>query len=471
MTARILVVDDIPANVKLLEVKLTAEYFDVVTAPDGPRALDLAHSEAPDLILSDVMMPGMDGFELCRRLKADPETSHIPLVMVTALSDVSDRVRGLEAGADDFLTKPVNDIALFARVRSLARLKQMMDELRVRQAASGDGTLLSEAELEIASDLGDAKVLLADASETLAGKVNSYLAEDGHRTRHVKTGREALALAQSEPFDLLIVSLHLGKEDGLRLCSQFRSQDDTRHVPILLLLDEEDLPRLPKGLEIGVTDYLIKPIDRNELRARTRTQIRRRRYHDKLRDMLQRSVALAYTDTLTGVYNRRYMNAHLDRKIMEIAETVKPVSVLMFDIDNFKNINDTYGHKAGDEVLSELAKRVSRGVRDIDLLSRYGGEEFVIVMPDADIEVAVAVAERVRALVADQTFAVSSDVGSLAVTVSVGVATTRDPTETTESLIGRADEALYRAKGRGRNCVSSVELDQRGQRQAGLPGR
>jgi two-component system cell cycle response regulator len=469
MTARILVVDDIPANVKLLEVKLTAEYFDVVTAPDGPRALELAHSEAPDLILADVMMPGMDGFELCRRLKADSETAHIPLVMVTALSDVSDRVRGLEAGADDFLTKPVNDIALFARVRSLARLKQMMDELRVRQAASGDGTLLSEAELEIAEDLSDARVLLADSSETLAGKVNSYLAEDGHTTRHVKTVRDALDLAQSEPFDLLIVSLHLGKEDGLRLCSQFRSQDDTRHVPILLLLDEEDLPRLPKGLEIGVTDYLIKPIDRNELRARTRTQIRRRRYHDKLRDMLQRSVALAYTDTLTGVYNRRYMNAHLDRKIMEIAETVKPVSVLMFDIDNFKPVNDTYGHKAGDEVLSELAKRVSRGVRDIDLLSRYGGEEFVIVMPDADIEVAVTVAERVRALVADQMFAISTDVGALAVTISVGVATTRDPTETTESLIGRADAALYRAKGRGRNCVSSVELDQRGQRQAGLP--
>jgi two-component system cell cycle response regulator len=253
MTARILVVDDIPANVKLLEVKLTAEYFDVITASDGPSAIELAHSEAPDLILADVMMPGMDGFELCQRLKADPETSHIPLVMVTALSDVSDRVRGLESGADDFLTKPVNDIALFARVRSLARLKQMMDELRVRQAANGDGTLLSEAELELADGLRDARVLLADPSETLAGKVQSYLAEDGHRTSHVKTGREALDLAQSEAFDLLIVSLHLGKEDGLRLCSQFRSQDDTRHVPILLLLDDEDLPSLPKGLEIGVT--------------------------------------------------------------------------------------------------------------------------------------------------------------------------------------------------------------------------
>ncbi|MGD1878975.1 MAG: PleD family two-component system response regulator [Kiloniellaceae bacterium] len=469
MTARILVVDDIPANVKLLEVKLTAEYFDVVTASDGPSAIELAHSEAPDLILADVMMPGMDGFELCRKLKSDPETSHIPLVMVTALSDVSDRVRGLEAGADDFLTKPVNDIALFARVRSLARLKQMMDELRVRQAASGDSTLMAKTEMELADGLTDARILLADSSETLAGKVKSYLAEDGHETRHVKTGQEALALGQAEAFDLLIVSLHLGQEDGLRLCSQFRSQDNTRHVPILLLLDEEDLPRLPKGLEIGVTDYLIKPIDRNELRARTRTQIRRRRYHDKLRDMLQRSVALAYTDTLTGIYNRRYMNAHLDRKIMEIAETVKPVSVLMFDIDNFKSINDTYGHKSGDEVLVELAKRVARGVRDIDLLSRYGGEEFVIVMPDADIEVAVAVAERVRGLVADQKFTVSGNAEPLTVTISVGVATTREPTETTEAMIGRADEALYRAKDSGRNCVRSAELDQRAQRPAGIP--
>ena len=469
MTARILVVDDIPANVKLLEVKLTAEYFDVITASNGPAAIELARNEAPDLILSDVMMPGMDGFELCRQLKADPETSHIPLVMVTALSDVSDRVRGLEAGADDFLTKPVNDIALFARVRSLARLKQMMDELRVRQAATGNGEMLAEVDLDTADGLSDARVLLADPSDTLAGKVQAYLAEDGHQTQHVKSGREALELAEAEAFDLLIVSLHLGREDGLRLCSQFRSHDETRHMPILLLLDEEDLPRLPKGLEIGVTDYLIKPIDRNELRARTKTQIRRRRYHDKLREMLQRSVALAYTDTLTGVYNRRYMNQHLDRKIMEIAETVKPVSVLMFDIDHFKAINDTHGHKAGDEVLVELAKRISRGVRDLDLLSRFGGEEFVIVMPDADVSVAVNVAERVLDLVAAQPFALSGEAETLDVTISIGVATTRDPTETTESLIGRADEALYRAKGRGRNCVNSAELDELLQRTGKVP--
>ena len=464
MTARILVVDDIPANVKLLEVKLSAEYFDVLTAPDGPAALELAQNEAPDLILSDVMMPGMDGFELCERLKADPATSHIPVVMVTALSDVADRVRGLEAGADDFLTKPVNDIALFARVRSLARLKLMMDELRIRQAASGNGEVLSESSIEVESEVKDARVLLADPSQTLADKVSKYLSEDGHHTEHVKTTDEALEAVQGANFDLLIVSLHLGQEDGLRLCSQFRSQDDTRHMPILLLLDEEDLPRLPKGLEIGVTDYLIKPIDRNELRARTRTQIRRLRYHDKLRDVLQSSVALAYTDALTGVYNRRYMNAHLDRKIMEIAETVKPVSVMIFDLDHFKSINDTYGHTSGDEVLKELADRVARSVRDLDLMCRYGGEEFVIVMPDADVDVAVNVAERVRRTVAENPFAVSGSEEPLTVTISIGVATTRDPTETPEILIGRADEALYGAKGEGRNCVRSAELERLNQR-------
>ena len=464
MTARILVVDDIPANVKLLEVKLSAEYFDVITAPDGPTALELARSEAPDLILSDVMMPGMDGFELCERLKADPVTSHIPLVMVTALSDVADRVRGLEAGADDFLTKPVNDIALFARVRSLARLKLMMDELRVRQAASGSGEVLSEGGLETEENVVDARILVADASRTLAGNVASFLSEDGHQTDHVTTVDEAMEAAQKDSYDLLIVSLHLGQEDGLRLCSQVRSHDSTRHMPILLLLDEEDLPRLPKGLEIGVTDYLIKPIDRNELRARTRTQIRRRRYHDKLREMLQNSVSLAYTDTLTGVYNRRYMNAHLDRKIMEIAETVKPVSVLMFDLDHFKTVNDTHGHTAGDEVLKELAERVSRGVRDIDMICRYGGEEFVIVMPDADVDVAVNVAERVRLFVAQDPFPISSANESLEITISIGVATTRDPTETPESLIARADEALYAAKAKGRNTVRSAELERLAQR-------
>src|SRR5437773_8711794 len=164
MTARILVVDDVDLNVRLLAAKLSSEYLEVLSADNGPLALELAESELPDIILLDVMMPRMDGLEVCRRLKANPRTTDIPVVMVTALSDVADRLRGLEAGADDFLTKPVNDIALFARVRSLVRLKRMMDELRLRDevcrqfgtanAAEGSGEDVSASRIMLAAEQG-----------------------------------------------------------------------------------------------------------------------------------------------------------------------------------------------------------------------------------------------------------------------------------------------------------------------------
>src|SRR6516164_4293632 len=136
MTARVLVVDDVPANVKLLEARLSAEYFDVTTASSGQEALSICERAECDVVLLDVMMPDLDGFEVCRRLKSGLSTHHIPVVMVTALDQPSDRIKGLEAGADDFLTKPVSDIALIARVRSLVRLKMITDELRMRALTS-----------------------------------------------------------------------------------------------------------------------------------------------------------------------------------------------------------------------------------------------------------------------------------------------------------------------------------------------
>src|SRR6478736_418583 len=159
MTARILVVDDILANVKLLEARLTAEYFDVITAMSGAEAIDICERSQCDVVLLDVMMPGMDGFEVCRHLKSNPQTSHIPVVMVTALDQPADRVRGLDAGADDFLTKPVNDVALLARVRSLARLKMITDELRARAATSRD--------IAVADPLADAAAATGDHGRIL----------------------------------------------------------------------------------------------------------------------------------------------------------------------------------------------------------------------------------------------------------------------------------------------------------------
>ena len=209
-----------------------------------------------------------------------------------------------------FLSKPVNDVALFARVRSLARLKMMMDELRVRQATTG-GDDLFEAEMAEDAQFNNARILLVEGSEFLGKKIAEHLEGADCQVDRATSGSEGLALGCRHRFDLIIAGLDIGGEDGLRLCSQFRSQEETRHVPILLVLDETDLAELAKGLDLGVTDYLIKPIDRNELLARARTQIRRRRYHDKLRGLLESSVSMAYTDPLTGVYNRRYMKAHL----------------------------------------------------------------------------------------------------------------------------------------------------------------
>src|SRR3954465_861759 len=173
MTARILVVDDIEANVRLLEAKLSAEYYEVLSASDGPTALAMAASERPDIVLLDVMMPGMDGFAVCRRLKDDPETRHLPVVLLTALHGRADRGAGLEAGADDFLTKPIDDVMLFARVRSLTRLKTVIDELREREASGRRMGVIAGAASRLGGSGG--RILIVDDNERQAQRVSTEL--------------------------------------------------------------------------------------------------------------------------------------------------------------------------------------------------------------------------------------------------------------------------------------------------------
>src|SRR6201997_2905595 len=302
MTARVLVVDDVPANVRLLEARLSAEYFDVITAMSGKDALAICERGECDLVLLDVMMPDMDGFEVCRRLKSNPATHHIPVVMVTALDSPSDRVRGLEAGADDFLTKPVSDIVLLTRVRSLTRLKMMTDELRMRALTSLEIGVQAPERSAVTDTGKGGRVLLVDDRPSSYERIAPLLASE--HTVDVEThAAEALFRAADGSYDLVIVSLDLDNFDGLRLCSQIRSLERTRHVPILAIADTESSSRLLRGLEIGVNDYLLRPIDKNELLARARTQIRKRRYTDHLRDNVQNSIEMAITDALTGLHN------------------------------------------------------------------------------------------------------------------------------------------------------------------------
>jgi two-component system cell cycle response regulator len=452
MSARVLVVDDIAANVKLLEARLSAEYLDVVTASSGRQALEICERAECDIVLLDVMMPDMDGFEVCRRLKSNPKTHFIPVVMVTALDSPSDRVRGLEAGADDFLTKPVSDVVLIARVRSLTRLKMMTDELRMRALTSIE-IGLQGAERDAMTDAGRAgRVLLVDDRPSSYERLAPVLSAEHHVDVETDPS-EALFHAAEGNYDLLIVSLGLENYDGLRLCSQARSLERTRHVPILAIADADNNARLLRGLEIGVNDYLLRPVDKNELLARARTQIRRRRYTEHLRDNVATSIEMAITDALTGLHNRRYMESHLATLAEQAGARGKPLALMILDIDHFKSINDGYGHDAGDDVLREFAVRVRKSIRGIDLACRYGGEEFVVVMPETDLHVAGIVAERLRKAIASEPFAIEKGARRIDVTLSIGISVLDRKGEPIADVMKRADQALYRAKHDGRNRV------------------
>jgi two-component system, cell cycle response regulator len=451
MTARVLVVDDILANVRLLEAKLTAEYFDVVTAMNGLDALEAIQRTKPDIVLLDVMMPGIDGIEVCKRIKADAATQHIPVVMVTALDQPEDRVRGLEAGADDFLTKPVNDISLFCRIKSLVRLKMLTDELRVR---SSDGNSIGIIAREDFRDSdSDGRILLIDPRDVSAERVIASC-EGKHKVTRVVGQQQAMDAVQaaSQPFELVIISFDNEHYDALRLCSQLKSTEATRQTPVLVIVDPDSQPILLRALDMGVNDYLMRPVDRQELKARMSTQVKRFRYTERLRASVKASIEMAITDPLTGLYNRRYLETHLNHLIDHYINRGKALSIVSVDVDFFKAINDTYGHDIGDKVLQELSIRLKANTRSVDLCCRVGGEEFIMVLPNTATELSSRIAERLRRAVASRSF----DCGlqqAVPVTVSVGVASLSGADDTLEKLLKRADLALYSAKREGRNRV------------------
>jgi two-component system, cell cycle response regulator len=456
MTARVLVVDDLEPNVKLLEAKLRAEYFDVIGASSGREAIERAKKDQPDIILLDVMMPGMDGFEACRIIKSTPETAHIPIVMVTALDQQQDRVAGLKAGADDFLTKPVEDVALFARVRSLTRLKMMTDELRMRYATGKSMGVVGDIDIDSADDAQRPRLFLIDDQMDQAGRIKTLLG-DAYEVAIETDPEVALSRAKTGDFDLVIVNMSIEATDPLRLCSSIRTFEETRLTPLLAIVRQGDTRKLVRALEIGVTDYLSRPVDRNELTARVTTQLRRKRYIDRLRSTFEASLEMAVTDQLTGLYNRRYLASHLSAMFDRAFGTGRQLALMILDIDHFKRINDTFGHDIGDKVIQEIADRIRNSVRGIDLACRYGGEEFLVAMPDTDKTFANVVAERLRNEIAQHKIMINGGREELSVTVSIGISSTEEgpKDDSAQKLIKRADEALYVAKSGGRNRVIS----------------
>ena len=449
MSARILVVDDLAPNVNLLQVKLQAEYYDVLTARSGYEALEVAEKERLDLILMDAMMPGMDGFEACKRIKNNPATWHVPVIMVTALEETKDRIRGLEAGADDFVTKPIDDFNIMARVRSLLRLKMVTDQLLSHTGHS----LSNSRELLETIEQQTGRILLLEDHDLHAEKVAKPLRER-HQVIIEKDPAQAIRLAKSG-IDTVIVSLVGETFDGLRVCASLKFNEESRDIPILVIGDPEDETRFIRAYDIGINDTIMRPVEIQELKARMQTLLRRKFYADSLRENFNENLEMVVADPLTGLGNRRYFDRTVDPLFDELETKSTPFSIMVFDIDHFKRVNDILGHDMGDQILKEVAARLVTNMRAIDVVSRYGGEEFMIAMPNTNADKALIAADRVRSLIAGTPIFVDGE--ALQITTSVGVAEVEQG-ESLRDVFKRADDALYKAKESGRNKALPAQM-------------
>lgn len=449
MSGTILIVDDVATNRIVLKVKLSTACYDTLQAADGATAMAMARHAQPDLILLDVMLPDLSGIDVCRRLKDDATTRDIPVIMITAARDGAARREALRAGADDFLSKPVNDTMLMARIRSLLRARETEAELRLRD---GTARALGFAEPATPFEMPGTVALVAPDRETALAWRRALTPHSGDRL--VIVPREtALVDMRCTPDVYMIAADLAGRGDGLRLMSELRSRAATRNAAVCIVLPPGAAETGAMAFDLGASELLPAEFDAEETALRLAAQLRRKRQADRLRASVRTGLQLAVTDPLTGLYNRRYAFPHLARIAERTAQTGRPYAVMLLDLDRFKAINDTFGHAAGDAVLVETARRLRGVLRPVDLLARIGGEEFLVVMPESGLTSGRATAERLCRTIDAALFALPDNAGPLRVTLSVGLAI-GTAEETPEAVVGRADAALMTAKAEGRNQVT-----------------
>ncbi len=452
----ILIVDDDPTNVKLLAAKLGDADYTILKAYGGQEALEVAQRQSPGLVLLDVMMPGLNGFDVTAQLKQSPQTADIPIILVTALDGSDNKTKGLEAGADDFLNKPVHTAELKARVKSLLRMKRYSDQLKAR-AFTKEMTLSPLNDEETVAELRLPTLLIVEDSASDAKLIRSLLNNLPCTILTAQSGEEALSICRNRKVDVMILDLMLPGLDGYEVVKQIKEKAATQAIQIIVVTSLQDIDSKVKGFEFGVDDFLVKPIHFNEFLARVNSLLKKKAYHDKLMGSFEAAVQAAITDKLTGIYNSGYFQIYLKNELKRADRHRHSLSLLLLDIDDFKTVNDRYGHLAGDTVLQAIAALIGGSIRDIDLLARFGGDEFAIILPYTHQESAVAIAERIRRAVTQHAVTVN-DQTSLNISLSIGVAEYAIGAETAQEMIQKADQALYAAKSDGKNKVCLVPL-------------
>jgi two-component system cell cycle response regulator len=449
MSGRVLIVDDVATNRIVYRARLAAAFYDPLLAASGAECLARAVDLRPDLILLDLDLPDLPGQEVLRRLRADPRTRDIPVIVLTAHGDCAARLSAFSAGADAVIVKPAGDEVLLARVRNLLRAR----------AEPGFVPVDGMAEPAAAFDPG-ATVALVSAQPEPARRLQQDLAGLLRDRLVVLSRPQALAEASASP--ARVPDVFILQDDGsdsggqLRLLSELRSHPSTRHAAVCVLGPAAEGEEAAMAYDLGADDVVGAEVDAAELALRMQGLVRRKRAGDRQRAQVQDSLRLALIDPLTGLYNRRYANPQLAAIAARAAASGQEFAVMVVDLDRFKQVNDQHGHAAGDQVLVEVSRRLTANLRAGDLLARIGGEEFLVVLPDTGMARARQVAQRLCDAVEERAVRLASGTG-LPVTVSIGVAVSGGVPGhpvAVEALVEEADLALLDSKGSGRNQVT-----------------
>jgi two-component system cell cycle response regulator len=451
---RVLIVDDEPVNIKVLTAKLASDEYEVIPAYSGKEALEKAADTPPEVILLDIMMPEMDGYEVTRRLKEDPKTSHIPVIILTALNETKDKLKALDAGAEEFISKPVNSTELIARIKSMLLLRQYREQLDIRsQSEESFACPVSKGEPVLAST-DSPLVLLVEDNERDVKLIQSYLHGQPYRVAVAASGEEGLLCVEREKVDLILLDIMLPGMDGFEVCRRLRKMEQARNVQIVVITSLNDLENKLTGIQLGVDDFLVKPLNARELTGRINILLDKKVYMDTLCYNCETALNSAIIDGLTGLYNNAYFKRFLDIEVKRSLRHGYPVSLVMIDVDDFKDHNDTLGHPAGDIILKECAQVIRENVREIDLPVRYGGDELAIVLPYCNRENALQVLERIRQALASHVFPDKVPLLPGSVTISMGLAMSTSDAASAEELTEKADRMLYRAKNEGKDRIS-----------------
>ncbi len=457
MAGRILIADNVATNRIILKVKLAAARYDVVQASSVEGLLKGARDSLPDLILTDIDLPGGGIKAICAGLAADQELAGVPVIAIAPVEERKMRLAGLRAGADEVLAKPLDEIALLALTRNLIRARAGFNELRHKQNIARE---FGFAEATARFTRPPRLTLIPGSREAgfgwragLVGKIEAQIA--------VQSRTEALdRIDAGEVADAFVISANLsGENDGLRLISELRSRNATKHALILLHDAGADATLTTMALDLGANAVLSGAFDAEALSLRLRRLVAQKQQADALRQALDKQLSMAMTDPLTGLYNRRYAHSYIARMLKRARQKGQPFTLMLLDLDRFKRVNDRHGHLAGDEVLVEVARRLRKNLREIDLLARFGGEEFLVVLPETGRAEAGHAAERLRRVIGERPIHAASRQTDIPVTLSIGVVVSDEngaAATQIDKLIDRADRALYASKSEGRNQITFV---------------